>query len=141
MRNYRYRRQTNRFGLFAGVTASVVRADVPPATAVQISQRVWIDASHVEDGFRHTPLSLTQTETDSLRLGLSKVARHIEDADQSPYITVTVHALEIVLVDYAEDALAPAIAGWAAEEFGFPHPQVHVHFDQPTRQFTFDWED
>lgn len=140
MRNYRYRHQTNRFGLFVGVTAHVMHADAPPVAAVQISSRVWIDTSHVEDGFRHTPVSLTQGETDSLQLGLRKVAHRIEGADGRRHIIVIVHALEIVVADYAEEALAPAIAGWAADEFGFVGPKVTVRFDEPTRQFAFDWE-
>jgi hypothetical protein len=64
---------------------------------------------------------------------------NIEEADQNPYIVIVVQALEIVLVDYVEEALAPAIAGWAAQEFGFAGPHVTVKREEPTRQYTFEW--
>jgi hypothetical protein len=140
MRNYRYRIQTNRFGLFAGVTAHVTHSDTPPTNAIQVSDRVWMDVSHVEDGFQHTPLTPTADATQALRLGLHKVASRIEAADQHPHITITVDALEISPADYIDAALAPAVAGWAAEEFKFTRPNVTARLHEPTRQYTFDWE-
>jgi hypothetical protein len=139
MSNYRSRVQTSGFGLFAGVTAHVLHPHDPPTTSEPVGQRVWLDTSQVEDGFRGTPLSLTTEETRWLHLGLRKVARSVETVDPNPCIVVAIQALEIVLVDYVEEALAPAIAGWAAQEFGFAGPQVTVRLDQPARQYVFEW--
>ncbi len=139
MSNYRYRVQTSKFGLFAGVTAQVVHPETQPVACDPISDRVWIETSQVADGFRGTPLPLSSEEAQWLQRGLRQVVHHIEDVDQNPYIVVAVQALEIVLVDYVEEALAPAIAGWAAQEFGFVGPHVTVRLDEPTRQYTFQW--
>jgi hypothetical protein len=140
MRNYRYRIQTNQFALFAGVTAHVTHHDTPPTNAIQISDRVWMDVSHIQDGFQHTPLTLTGEAIEALTLGLHKVASRIEAADQHPHITITVDALEISPTDYIDAALAPAVAGWAAEEFQFARPNVTVRLDRPNPQYTFNWE-
>lgn len=139
MSNYRYRVQNSRFGLFAGVTSQVVQPRTGPIEGNRISRRVWIDTAQVEDGFRGTALALSDQEVQSLSLGLGKVAHDIETADPSPCVIVAVRALEIVLVDYVEAALAPAIAGWAAQEFGFTGPRVTVHFDDATGQYVFGW--
>jgi hypothetical protein len=139
MSNYRYRVQTSRFGLFAGITAQVAHPHEPPSTSEPVSHRVWLDTSRVEDGFRGTPHPFTTGESQWLHSGLQRVARSIENADPNPCIVVAVQALEIVLADYVEEVLAPAIAGWAAQEFGFDDPRVTVRLDQPTGQYLFDW--
>jgi hypothetical protein len=139
MSNYRYRVHTDRFRLFAGVTAHVLHPDATPDTGDPVGQRVWIDTARVEDGFRGTALSLNADETRWLRFGLRKVARNIESVDPNPHIVVAVQALEIVLADYIEESLAPAIAGWAAQEFDFTPPQVVVRLTQTTPPYAFDW--
>lgn len=139
MSNYRYRVRSGGFGLFAGVTALVVHPHDPPTTSEPVSQRVWVDTSQVQDAVRGTPLSLTAEEHQWLHFGVLKVARSIENVDPNPCIVVSVQALEIFLVDHVEESLAPAIAGWAAQEFGFAAPRVTVRLDRPARQWVFDW--
>ena len=76
-----------------------------------------------------------------MRLGLSKVAGGIQCVDSSPYILISVRKLQIIEVDYAEAALAPAIAGWAAAEFSLATVRCNVGRDASTGQFTFDWNE
>jgi hypothetical protein len=140
MRTYHYKIQTSTFGLFVGLTAQAFPTDDPPAIGEQISNRVWLDTSQVSDTFRNTPLTLNDNENRWLRFGLEKVADDIEHAD-SRYIRIAVRALEIVEVDYAEAALAPALAGWAAAEYGLTPPRGHTTLDTSTRQRTFQWDD
>ena len=54
-------------------------------------------------------------------------------------VIVVIDALEIVDVDYTDEALAPAIVGWAAEEFGFTNRPVDIRFDDRTKQFVVSW--
>ncbi|GIF72431.1 hypothetical protein [Asanoa siamensis] len=141
MRNYRFKRQTNKVGTFAGVTAETLRSEDPPADLEPISDRVWLDASRVVDGFRGTPLTVSEEETDWLRVGLRRVADDIERATSGGHVVVAVRALEIVEVDYIPAALAPAIAGWAAEEFGFPLLRADITHNGQTNQHVVTWTD
>ncbi|GAA2612178.1 hypothetical protein SMC26_10180 [Actinomadura fulvescens] len=140
MRTYHYKIQTSTFGLFVGITAEALPSDAPPAIGEQISDRIWLDTSQVSDTFRDMPLTLSENETRWLRFGLEKVADQIEHAD-GRYIRIVVRALEIVEADYAEATLAPALAGWAAAEYGLTPPRGHTTLDTSTRQRTFHWDD
>lgn len=139
MRNYRFKRQTSKFGLFVGITARALHAQSLPGGADQISQRVWLDTSQVKDGFRDDPLPVTEQETESLRSGLRRVADDIEAIERGGHVVIRVEALEIVLADYSEATLAPAIAGWAAEQFGFTPYRIRVSLDEASRQYVFEW--
>jgi hypothetical protein len=140
MRYHRFKRQTNRFGMFVGVTAAATRVSAPPAMGDQISERVWLDPSQVHEGFRGTPLVLTEEEIGWLRYGLRRVAADIERAEPDKHAVVSVQALEIMEADYVKAALAPAIAGWAAEEFGFTPHGVEVTFDERAKRYAFEWD-
>lgn len=48
------------------------------------------------------PHALSEDELRSLRFGLSQVAVDIEGAEPDGYVVVSLHALEIVEVDYIE---------------------------------------
>ncbi|MFE7045656.1 hypothetical protein ACFU9X_41520 [Streptomyces atratus] len=141
MRTYRYKVQKSGFGLFLGITAEATRLTIPPTMSVLVSNRVWLDASEVNNAFHGNRLALNEREVTSLRFGLSKVAGDIERIETSPYILISVRSLEIVEVDYAEAALAPAIAGWVAEEFTLTPRLRNVSRDSATGQFTFDWDE
>jgi hypothetical protein len=141
MRTYRYKVQKSGFGLFLGITAEATRLTIPPTMSVPVSNRVWLDASEVNNAFRGNRLALNEREVTSLRFGLSKVAGDIERIEASPYILISVRSLEIFEVDYAEAALAPAIAGWVAEEFTLTPRLRNVSRDSATGQFTFDWDE
>ena len=139
MRNYRFKRQTSKMGIFAGVTADALRQTTPPAQADPVTDRLWLDTSQVTDGFRGTPLELNRDEVGWLRFGLLHVADDITRAEPTGQVTVVIHALEIVEVDYIEPALAPAIAGWAAEEFGFANRPAEIRRDDHTRRYVVSW--
>ncbi|GLW30448.1 hypothetical protein [Actinoplanes regularis] len=139
MHNYRFKRQTSRIGVFAGVTADALRQTTPPVRADHISDRVWLDTSRVSDGFRGTSLQLSRNEVGWLRTGLRHVADDITRAEATGHIIVVIHALEIVEVDYLEAALAPAIAGWAALEFGFTNRPAEIRLDGQTNEYVVCW--
>ena len=141
MHNYRFKRQTSKFGVFVGVTADALRQTTPPAKADHISDRLWLDTSDVTDGFRDTSLELSRNEVGWLRTGLLHVADDITRAEPTRHIIVVIHALEIVEVDYMELALAPAIAGWAAQEFGFTNRPADIRLDDQTNQCIISWTD
>lgn len=138
MGTYRYKVQKGGFGLFLGITAEATHLTGPPTTGVPVSNRVWLDASEVDNAFYRNRLALSEREVAWLRFGLGKVSGDIERVETSPYILVTVRALEILEADYAEATLAPAIAGWAAQKFCLtPRPCV-VGRDSATGRITFD---
>ncbi len=141
MQTYRYKVQTGGFGLFLGLAAETARLTTPPAIGVPVSDRVWLDASEVNHAYYGSRLALNERELAWLRLGLSKVAGGIQCVDSSPYILISVRTLQIIEVDYAEAALAPAIAGWAAAEFSLATVRCNVRRDASTGQFTFDWNE
>lgn len=140
MRNHRFRRQIGGCTVFAGITARTLRTTIPPAGADKISTRVWLETSHVTDSYSDVPRPLPEDEARWLGFGLRQVADDIERAEAHGHVVIAVQALEIVLVDYVEAALAPAIAGWAAEEFGFEPHRVRVTRDQGTGEYEFAWD-
>nr|WTB31385.1 hypothetical protein OG781_19535 [Streptomyces sp. NBC_00830] len=138
---YRYKVQKGGFGLFLGIAAEATRLTNPPTMGLPVSNRVWLDASEVSNANYGNRLALNEREVTWLRVGLGKVSGDIELIETSPYILISVRALEIFEVDYAEAALAPAIAGWVAEEFTLTPRLCNVSRDSATGQFTFDWNE
>ncbi|GAA4965414.1 hypothetical protein [Actinoplanes utahensis] len=139
VRNYRFKRQTNRMGVFVGVIAEGVRADGPPPGLEAVTDRLWLDVGRVVEGFRGTPLRLTRDEIGWLRTGLEHVAADIARAEPVRHVVVVLRAVEIFEVDYIEEALAPAVAGWAAAEFGFPIGRAEIRRDEQTGRCVVDW--
>ena len=139
MHNYRFKLQTSKLGLFAGVTAHALRQTTPPMKADHTSERLWLDTSHVTDAFRGTSLTLSQNQIEWLQTGLRHVADDITRAEPTAHLIVVIDALEIIEMDYIDEALAPAIAGWAAQEFGFTHRPADIRFDDQTNQYVVSW--
>jgi hypothetical protein len=139
MRTYRYKVQTNAFGLFLGITAEATRLDTAPTIGNRLSDRVWLDTSQVHNAYRGEPLTLSERESAWLEFGLLKVTSGIE-AQATGHVLITLQALEIVDADYAEATLAPALARWTEEEFGLPLNPGHVTRDSTTGEFTFGWD-
>ena len=137
---HRYKVQRGGFGLFLGIAAEVTRLTNPPTGGVSVSDRVWLDTSEVKNPYYGNGLTLSEREVAWLRLGLGKVSENIELIETSPCILISVQTLEILEVDYVEAALAPAIAGWAAEKFSLIPRPCKVSHDSATGQFTFDWD-
>ncbi|MFD9460358.1 hypothetical protein [Streptomyces sp. NPDC060027] len=138
---YRYKMQKGGFGLFLGIAAEAMHLTDVPAMGVPVSDRVWLDASEVTNAFHGNELVLNEREVAWLRAGLGKVAGDIERVETSPHILISVRALEIFEVNYAEEALAPAIAGWAAENFTLPPRICTVSRDSATGRFSLDWNE
>lgn len=141
MRTHRFKVQKSGYGLFLGIEAEVTRLTTPPTTGAPVSDRVWLDASHVVNAYYGNRLALTERELAWLRLGLGKAAGGIELVDTSPYLLISVRALQIVEADYAEAALAPAIAGWVAAEFSLTPVPCKLSRDTSTGRFTIDWDE
>ncbi|MGW3818692.1 hypothetical protein [Streptomyces sp. NPDC005046] len=141
MGTYRYKVQKGGFGLFLGIEADATPLTNLPTMGVPVSNRVWLDASEVSNAFHGNRMVLNEREVAWLRVGLGKVSGDIERVETSPYILVSVRALEIFEVNYAEAALAPAIAGWAAENFSLTPRVCTVRRDIGTNQFAFDWNE
>ncbi|GAA1654661.1 hypothetical protein [Actinoplanes couchii] len=113
---YLLKRQTAGWGLFVGIVAEPEHT----ARGEQVTDRLWLDTSPLVDGFRGGPLQLSPEETGFLHAGLTRVAAGIRHASGDTDVTVVVRELLTVEVDYSPGGLAPAIAGWAAQQFGFP---------------------
>ncbi|MFE7836083.1 hypothetical protein ACFU53_08495 [Streptomyces sp. NPDC057474] len=141
MKTYRYKVQRNGFGLFLGIAAETTRLTSVPARGAPVSERVWLDASEVDNAFHGNRLTLNEHEVACLQFGLGKVSGDIELIETSPYLLISIRALEIVEVGYAEAALAPAIAGWAEAEFFLTPRRCDVSRDSATGQFAFDWDE
>ncbi|MEV0538181.1 hypothetical protein [Kitasatospora sp. NPDC050463] len=62
MRTYRYKVQTSRYGLFLGVTAEAVQLNAPPINGNQVSDRVWMDTSRVQNFYSGKKLELNGRE-------------------------------------------------------------------------------
>ena len=141
MRTSRYKVQTSSYGLFVGVTAETVQLSAPPAGGNQVSDRVWLDTSRIHNAYTGRQLALNEQEVTWLRYGLREHTESIEHAAPGSYVVITIHGLEVVDADYAEAALAPAIAKWTEAEFGLVPRSGHINRDTTTEQFTFSWDE
>lgn len=141
MRTHRYKVQKGGFGLFLGITAEVIRPASPPPGGTPVSDRVRLDASEVRNAYYGNRLTLTESEVAWLRAGLGKVSGAIELVESSPCILIAVRALEIVEADYAEVALAPAIAGWAESEWSLAPRRCDAVRDSATGRYTLNWDE
>lgn len=141
MRTYRYKVQTSRYGLFLGVTAEAVQLNAPPASGDQVSDRVWLDTSRIQNAYSGRKLELNEQEIAWLLLGLREYTKSIELGAPSSYVLITIHALEIMEVDYAEAVLAPAIAKWVEAEFGLAPRSGRINRDSTTGEVTFGWDE
>ena len=141
MRTYRYKLQTSSYGLFVGVTAEAVQLNAPPAAGNQVSDRVWLDTSRVHNTYSGRQLALNEQETTWLRLGLREYTESIELTAPDSYVLITIHALEVVDADYAEAALAPALAKWTEAEFGLAPRSGRINRDSTTGELTFSWDE
>jgi hypothetical protein len=141
VRTYRYKVQTSTFALFLGIGAEISRSICPPTTGHRVSTRVWLDASRITDAFRRRPVHLNESELDWLRAGLRKVADGIELAEPIGHVLIAVRALEIAEADYDPVALAPALAGWAAAEFGLAPHRIRITRDANANHYQLDWDE
>lgn len=130
-RTFLYRRFLGQWGLYVELTATAVSREsvTPPPGARRITGYLWL-----------TVLDKTALEEDvhHLEFGLRQVADAIQTARPGQVTVIQLDLLTYLLTDYQPEAAAAAIAGWAAEEFGFPPPAIAVTFDR-TNGYTLTW--
>ncbi|MFF4594177.1 hypothetical protein [Amycolatopsis sp. NPDC001319] len=82
--------------------------------------------------------TLADFEVAEMRKALEYVKRSVvnsQDADCSIVLT----RLEYVETDFQSDGIRAAFIGWAADEFGFPVPEIRVRFVKSDNRYVFDW--
>ena len=101
-----------------------------PPGARQVAEGVWLRA---DPGW-----ALTEEELGYLELGLQLVADDIAAGRPKLLpILVRVVGIDFDPRDYQPEGLAAAVAEWAAQEFGFPTPEIPVTFDPNRNQYVF----
>ncbi|MEU0213173.1 hypothetical protein [Streptomyces canus] len=141
MRTYRYKVQTSSYGLFLGITAEAIQLNAPPTSGNQVSDRVWLDTGRVHHAYSGRKLALNGQEVTWLHLGLREYTESIELGAPGSYVLIIIHALEVVDADYAEAALAPALAKWTEAEFGLAPRSGRINRDSTTGELTFSWDE
>jgi hypothetical protein len=113
------------------LTATAVSGEsaAPPQGARRITDHLWLavlDKTALEEDVHH------------MEFGLRQVADAIGTARPEQVVVIQLDQLTYPLTDYQPEAAAAAIAGWAAEEFGFAPPDIAVTFDRTTG-YTLTW--
>jgi hypothetical protein len=106
-----------------------VTMEMPHAT--KIADRLWLQVQVASQ--------LTEQEVSFLKVGLRLVAKDIWRQRDTP-VLVRVTGLEFNPCDYQPEGLALAVAGWAAQEFGFPNHELPVMFDNARNRYIFPFE-
>ena len=99
----------------------------------QITPGIWLGISPA--------VRLSETESAFLKRGLWIVGEAINS--KNPFgeaVRVDVTRVDYEPTDYQPEALADAIAGWAAKAFGFPKPDFSAKFDKGEGRYTFAFE-
>jgi hypothetical protein len=132
-RPFVYRKILGPWALYVELTATATAASDVSAVASpgarRITDHLWL-----------TVLDKTALEEDvhHLEFGLRQVADAIAALQPEQSVIVQVERLTYPLTDYQPEAAAAAIAGWAAQEFGFTPPDIAVTFDR-THGYTLTW--
>jgi hypothetical protein len=105
--------------------------DAPPLNdSIPITDRVWF---RLNVGWQPG-----EEEMRFVQLGLPLVAHDIENARPGEaQILIRLTGLEYNPCDYQPEGLAAATAEWAAQEFGFPKPDIPVTFDRARRRYVY----
>jgi hypothetical protein len=120
---------------------------------VALSAEVVVGTSRQDGDHEITPrlslryegrMRLTEDDQRHLYQGLSLIAPRIEACyGTTPLIDspllVRVTELSYNECDYQPEGLTCAIAGWAAEAFGFALPEITVRFDRQQNRYEFDF--
>jgi hypothetical protein len=128
---YRYRCLKSTWGVAVDLTAEWIPLPADLGKAVRIAEDLWLQ---VEVTW------LTGEERQYLSTGLQLVVVPIRNHKPIPG-PILVRVLDIWFnpCDYQPEGLACALAGWAAQEFGFPAPALPVTFDPGTHRYRFDF--
>jgi hypothetical protein len=126
--SYRYRLLK---GAPWGIAIDLRAGQEPAAVATnakKVAERLWLRVD--------TERPLSEEQVGFLVEGLYSVADEIVARAHGP-VQVRVAELTFNPTDYQAEGLAAAIAGWAAQEFGFPVPEVPVIFDRRENRYVF----
>jgi hypothetical protein len=103
---------------------------LPPGVE-KVAEGLWLQAD--------VGWPLSGDELGFLRLGLRLVAGDMARRREGAPLLVHITALDFDPRDYQPEGLAAAIAEWAAQEFGFPKPEVPVAFDRVHNRYVFSF--
>ncbi|TDC24648.1 hypothetical protein E1265_09130 [Streptomyces sp. 8K308] len=120
---YKYRHISGPWGLLVTLTGTSRTSD-EPGPGVQMTDRIFLD---IRDP------NTTDDDRRKLARGLRYVAPAIGTVTGEGHVAVTVERCDYRLTDYQPEAAAVAIAGWAAEHFGFPTLPTEIHDRQTNR--------
>ncbi len=126
---YRYRVFKSSWGIAVDLTAKAVTCT---EGALPVTDNLYL---RLEDF-----LPLTVDEPSYLVQGLRLVAAKLQ-ALAAPDVPIVIHVLAIEFneCDYLPEGLTCAIAGWAAQEYGFEPPAMQVTFDRQANRYHFDF--
>ncbi|HEX5323334.1 MAG TPA: hypothetical protein VFW40_06070 [Capsulimonadaceae bacterium] len=109
------------------------------AHATEASPGIWLSYQYEPGPNTLRPL-LQADERNFLALGLRLVADQISATAKHLPALIHVEELTFGLCDYQPEGLACAMAGWAAQEFGFAKPRIPVTADRDKRRYVFHFD-
>lgn len=122
---YKFRHISGPWGLLVTLTVTSRTTD-EPGPGIQITDKVSLD---IRDP------NTTDDDRRELARGLRYVAPAISTATGEGHVAVTVERCDYRLTDYQPEAAAVAIAGWAAEHFGFPALPTEIRYDRQANRY------
>jgi hypothetical protein len=124
---YQFRCFKGTWGLWVELTAEAIPLSSASATAISISRQLWLQ------------LKLPYIAHENLRFlieGLKVVQAKIEERKKNGEPTlISVLEVKPAPSDFQPEALACAVVGWAAQEFGFSSPEIPITFDKQQNRY------
>jgi hypothetical protein len=126
---FRYEVMQASWGIVVTIDAEASDSAEAPTDRGQVAPGLWLDPGEVRlwpEGFHY------------LALGLRIVASEIKRTTAAPHVQVVLRTVDFAETDFQDEGLAPAIAGWAAQHFGFAAPAIPVRYDKFRGRYDFD---
>jgi len=128
---YNYRVIKSSWGIAIDITAEVLPLADSRYAAIEVRNGLWLS---VDMG-----VELTQQEHQMLTIGLRLLNGDLDRIVQRDGpLVIRVYDVSFNPVDYQEEGLAYALAGWAAQQFTIPLTLQPVHFLKQENRYIFE---
>ncbi len=115
------------WGLWVELTAETILLSSASSAAISITPQVWLQLKMPSIAYENLHFLI-----EGLKLVQAKIEDHKNTAEP---ILISVLELKPAPADFQPEAVACAMVGWAAQEFGFSPLDIPITFDKQKNKY------